>query len=78
MNYDPIWFGVVIVIISEMALVTPPIGLNVYVIGGVAKDVPMGTIFRGVMPFVLIMAVLIALLIAFPQIALFLPNLMSG
>lgn len=78
LGYDPIWFGVMIVIVCEAGLITPPLGLNVYVISGVAKDVPMYTIFKGVTPFLLMMILLIALLIAFPDIALFLPNLMMN
>jgi C4-dicarboxylate transporter DctM subunit len=76
LNFDPIWFGILYVINSEMALITPPIGMNVFVVGGMAKDVPMYTIFKGVLPFVLVMAACTALLIAFPDIVLFLPSTM--
>lgn len=76
LGFDPIWFGVVLVIIMEMGLITPPVGMNVFVIKGVAKDVPVGTIFRGILPFVLAMAVCIVILTVFPKIALFLPSLM--
>ncbi|MDP2916475.1 MAG: TRAP transporter large permease subunit [Dehalococcoidia bacterium] len=78
LGYDPIWFGVIIVIMMEMGLITPPVGLNVFVIAGMAKDIPMVTIFRGVAPFVGAQALCIAILIAFPQIATFLPTLMIG
>lgn len=77
-GFDPIWFGVVMVLISEMGVVTPPVGINVYVVHGIAKDVPMFTIFRGAMPFFIMMIVCIVILTIFPQIALFLPNLMGG
>ena len=62
----------------EMGLISPPVGVNVFVVKGVAKDVPMGTIFRGIWPFWFVMGVCLAFLVAFPQIALFLPNTMFG
>jgi len=77
LGFDPIWFGVVVVVVIEMGLITPPVGINVFVVKGVAKDVPMATIFRGVLPFWFAMAVCLGLLIVFPQIALFLPNQMK-
>jgi len=78
MGFDPIWFGVIITLVMEMSLITPPVGINVFVISGIAKDVPMYTIFRGVLPFWVAMLVLIILLILFPQLALFLPQTMSN
>jgi len=78
MGFDPIWFGVVFVIVLEIGLITPPVGLNVFIISGVAKDVPVYTIFRGVLPFLLVMLIFVVILVVFPQIALFLPNLMQG
>lgn len=77
LGFDPIWFGVIIVLVTEMGVITPPVGVNVYVVHGVAKDVPLETIFRGVLPMLLAMLVCNLLLILFPQIALFLPNLMK-
>jgi tripartite ATP-independent transporter DctM subunit len=74
MGFDPIWFGVMITVLIEMGLITPPVGVNVFVIAGVAKDVPMYRIFRGILPFVFAMLVLIALLLIFPQIALSSPD----
>ena len=76
LNYDPIWFGVVIVLISQIAVVTPPVGVNVYVIKGVVPDVPLETIFRGVWPFVGAVILCAVILMIFPQIALWLPNMM--
>lgn len=76
LNYDPIWFGVIIVLITEMGVVTPPVGVNVYVVYGVVKDVPLETIFKGVLPMLLALLVCNLLLLVFPQIALFLPSLM--
>ncbi len=77
-GFDPIWFGVVAVIVIEMGMITPPVGMNVFVVRGVAGDVPLATIFRGVTPFLLAMIVALILVIIFPQIALLLPNSMYG
>jgi len=74
LGYDPIWFGVITVIMLEMGLITPPVGMNVFVIAGMARDVSMYTIFRGIWPFVFAMVLCVVLLIVFPQIALFLPK----
>ena len=76
LNYDPIWFGVIIVLITEMGVITPPVGVNVYVVYGVAKNVPLETIFKGVLPMMIALLLCNLLLIIFPQIALFLPSLM--
>jgi C4-dicarboxylate transporter DctM subunit len=76
LGFDPIWFGVITVIGVEMGLITPPLGLNVFVIKGIAKDVPIYTIFRGILPFLFAMWFVVVLLTVFPQIALFLPSLM--
>ena len=76
LGFDPIWFGVVTVLTMEMGQITPPIGVNVFAIGSVAKDVRMEEIFKGIVPFFLCMIVCIILLVIFPQIALFLPNLL--
>ncbi|MCK9273779.1 MAG: TRAP transporter large permease [Syntrophales bacterium] len=77
LNYDPIWFGVVIVLITQIGVITPPVGVNVYVVSGVARDVPLELIFKGVMPFLIALVLGTLILIPFPQIALFLPNLMK-
>ena len=76
LGFDPIWFGVVIVLITEMGVITPPVGINVYVVYGVAKDVPLNTIFKGVLPMLIALLVCNLAIIIFPQIALFLPGLM--
>ncbi len=76
-GFDPVWFGVLVVIMVELGVVTPPIGVNVFAIATLAKDVPMEDIFRGVMPFWLAYLALIGLIVAFPAIALFLPSLMQ-
>jgi C4-dicarboxylate transporter, DctM subunit len=80
LGYDPIWFGIIIVLVAEMGVITPPVGLNVYVVYGVSKtvvgEVKLETIFKGIVPFLLAVVVGIIILIMFPQIILFLPNLM--
>ncbi|HNR50779.1 MAG TPA: TRAP transporter large permease [Deltaproteobacteria bacterium] len=75
-GFDPIWFGVVIVLITQIGVVTPPVGVNVYVVSGVARDVPLSVIFKGVVPMLIAMIILTFLLIPFPQIATFLPGLL--
>ena len=77
LGYDPVWFGIIIVMVVELGLITPPIGMNVFVIKGIAKDVPLETIFRGVTPFIIAQIILILILIAFPSIALWLPSTMA-
>ena len=78
LGYDPIWFGIIMVLVLEMGLISPPVGLNVFVVKGVASHVPLGQIYRGILPFWLAMGVCVMLLVAFPEIALFLPNTMLG
>ncbi|WP_011581816.1 MULTISPECIES: TRAP transporter large permease subunit [Chelativorans] len=75
-NDTKIWFGIIILIVVELGLITPPVGLNVFIISAMAKDVPMRETFKGVMPFFGAEVVRIALLIAFPAITLFLPHLL--
>lgn len=77
LNYDPVWFGVVIVLISQIAVVTPPVGVNVYVIKGIEPDVPIATIFRGTFPFLVAMAVLLVGIICLPDLVLWFPNLLN-
>ncbi len=76
MEFDPIWFGMVVAKTCEIALITPPVGLNVYVMKGVTPHVPIGIIFRGIIPFALMDIVTLALYVVFPQIILFLPSRM--
>ena len=76
MGYDPIWFGVLLVVVLEMSLISPPLGLNVFVVKGISDGVPMNEIFMGIIPFWGAMIVCAALLIAFPDLALFLPETM--
>ena len=76
MGYDPIWFGIIMVVLVEIAAITPPFAINVFVMKSALPDVPTGTIIRAIMPFILAYIPMLAILIAFPQIALFLPNRM--
>jgi C4-dicarboxylate transporter DctM subunit len=77
LGFNSIWFGIIIVLVGEMAVITPPVGINVYIIKGVAGDVPLETIFRGIFPFLVALLVCTVILIAFPQIALLLPSFMT-
>ena len=77
LGYDPIWFGVIIVLVTEMGVITPPVGINVYVVAGVARDVPLQVIFRGATHLLMALLVTAVLLILFPQIATYLPSLMK-
>ena len=76
MGFDPIWFGILVVRVAEIGLITPPIGMNAFIIAG-TTGVPSGKVFRGIIPFFFGDLVHVALLLAFPSIALFLPQLMS-
>jgi tripartite ATP-independent transporter DctM subunit len=80
LGYDPIWFGIIIVMVTEMGVITPPVGINVYVVFGVARrvigEVPLESIFKGIFPFLIAVIIGVIILMFFPQIILFLPNLM--
>lgn len=76
-GYDPIWFGVIMVLVLEMGLISPPVGVNVFVVKGLVPDVPIEQIFRGIIPFWIAMMVCVILLIIFPEIALLLPQTMK-
>lgn len=77
LGFDPIWFGVIIVLVGEMGVITPPVGVNVFVIKGIAPDIPLRRIFRSIFPFLFALIILTVLLTAFPKIATFLPGLIS-
>jgi TRAP-type C4-dicarboxylate transport system permease large subunit len=76
LGIDPIWFGVLVVLTLEMGLISPPVGLNVFIVKSVAPNVELGRIFQGVLPFWGAMLVTLILLVAFPQISLILPDTM--
>jgi tripartite ATP-independent transporter DctM subunit len=77
LGFNPIWFGIIITRVTEIGVITPPVGMNVYVIKGVARDVPLSTIFRGVIPFLMADVISVLLLLFVPQITLWLPSLIS-
>ena len=77
-GFDPYWFAVVLTINMEIGLITPPVGLNLYVINGIVPDVPLPRILSGALPYALIMALAIVVLAVFPGIATWLPNLLMG
>ena len=75
LGFDPIWFGVMIVLVTQMGVITPPVGVCVYVVSGIERDVPLETIFRGALPFLAALVIAAVLLILVPQIVLVLPRL---
>ncbi len=77
LGFDPIWFGVIIVMTVELGLIHPPVGMNVFVIKSVVKDVKISTIFFGVIPFVITDLVRLVILITFPILATYLPERMG-
>ncbi len=77
LGYDPVWFGIVVVVVTEISLITPPVGLNVFILKGVVGDVSTGTIFKGVTPFWIADIFRLAILVLFPAIVLFLPAAMG-
>ncbi len=77
LGYDPIWFGVIIVMVVAMGVITPPVGMNVYIVKGVSQGVPLEVIFRGVWPFLFAIIVCLALLIMVPGLATYLPSLIQ-
>jgi tripartite ATP-independent transporter DctM subunit len=76
-GWDPIWFGVIMVLLVEIGVIAPPVGINVFVIHGVAKDVPINTIYRGIFPFLIGMFIMAVLLMVFPVLATWLPSFMT-
>jgi len=78
LGFDPIWFGILVVTVAELGLITPPVGMNLFIIQGVATDLPSITVMRGILPFILADLVRLAVIILIPAIALFLPGLRFG
>jgi tripartite ATP-independent transporter DctM subunit len=77
LGFDPIWFGVIVVLVAEMGVITPPVGVNVFVIKGIAPDIPLLVIFRGILPFLAALIIVTIILLFVPQIATFLPSLVT-
>jgi TRAP-type C4-dicarboxylate transport system permease large subunit len=78
LGFDPIWFGVIIIMVMMMGLITPPVGMNCYVMSGIAKDVPLYTIFRGAIPYTIALLIGIIILTVAPGLATWLPTLIYG
>jgi TRAP-type C4-dicarboxylate transport system permease large subunit len=74
MGYSPVWWGILMVIIIEIGLITPPIGVNVFVLYGIAETIPMRTIFKGIVPFFIAEIACVAILILFPDLVTWLPR----
>ena len=77
LGFDPIWFGVLIVVVVEIGMITPPVGMNIFVMTGVQRDVTNSTVIRGLVPFIGMDFVRLAVLVAFPVVSLLLPGLMK-
>ncbi|MEM9247263.1 MAG: TRAP transporter large permease [Pseudomonadota bacterium] len=77
-GFDPIWFGILMIVLIEMALITPPVGLNLYVVQGARKSGKMSEVMVGAIPYVIAMLLMVGLLILFPGIALYLPSVLGG
>ena len=78
LGFNMVWFGVLMVIVLEMGLISPPVGVNVFVVKSIAPNVPLNDIFKGIFPFWIAMGVALLILVLFPDIAMFLPNTMYG
>ncbi len=77
LGFDPIWFGVIVVLVAEMGVITPPVGVNVFVLKGIAPEVPLESIYKGIFPFLVALIIVTIILVIFPQIATLLPSLVS-
>jgi TRAP-type C4-dicarboxylate transport system permease large subunit len=75
LGFDPVWFGVIVVMAVTLGMICPPVGMNVFVINSIARDVPLGDIYRGTMPFIGVDLLRLLILCAFPAISLWLPGL---
>ena len=77
LGYDPVWFGIVVVVVVQIGLISPPVGMNMFVVKNLLPHITIGTVFRGVWPFAGALVVLLAVIVAFPELALWLPSLMK-
>jgi TRAP-type C4-dicarboxylate transport system permease large subunit len=73
-GYSPVWWGIINVIVIEIGMIAPPIGLNVFVVQSLARDIPMKTVYQGIMPFFYALLATLALLLAFPPLTMWLPQ----
>jgi TRAP-type C4-dicarboxylate transport system permease large subunit len=77
LGYDPIWFGIIVVIVVQIGLISPPVGMNIFVVKNLIRHLSVGTVFRGVWPFTVAQVVLLGLVVAFPPMATYLPQFMK-
>jgi C4-dicarboxylate transporter DctM subunit len=77
LGYDPLWFGIIVVIVVQIGLISPPVGMNIFVVKNLIRHLSIGTVFRGVTPFTVGLIALLATVIAFPPLALWLPGFMK-
>jgi tripartite ATP-independent transporter DctM subunit len=77
LQYSPIWFGVIIVVVTQMGVISPPVGVCAYIVSGIERDVPLQTVFKGCIPFLAALVVAAVILVAFPDLSLFLPGLLE-
>ena len=77
LGYDPVWFGIVVVIVVQIGLISPPVGMNIFVVKNLIRHLSISTVFRGVSPFTVALVVMLAIIVAFPQLATFLPGFMK-
>jgi TRAP-type C4-dicarboxylate transport system permease large subunit len=78
LGYDAIWFGILVVIVVQIGMISPPVGMNIFVVKNLIRDVSIADIFRGITPFTVALVALLALLVALPELATWLPSLMRG
>lgn len=74
LGFDPLWFGIIIVLVTQIGVISPPVGVNVYVVSGIDRTVPLPTVFRGALPYILLLVLAVAILMAFPQLVTWLPT----
>jgi TRAP-type C4-dicarboxylate transport system permease large subunit len=77
LGYDPIWFGILVVIVVQIGMISPPVGMNIFVVKNLLGHVSLGAIFRGITPFTVALIVLLAVIVAFPGLVMWLPTLMT-
>ena len=77
LGFDPVWFGVLIVMVIQIGLISPPVGMNLFVLNTLLPGVRLGTIFKGVWPFVVVQVLMLIVLVAFPILSLWLPSFMQ-
>src|SRR5204862_2065427 len=77
LGFDPVWFGIIIVVVVQIGLISPPVGMNIFVVKSLLRHLTIGTVFRGVLPFNVALVALLAIVVAFPSIATWLPGFMK-